>query len=136
MRGSKREQEERKEGRRGEEKRSADKLQRGQDSVAAAAASRSRYELSCLSILKSTFFSSPVFQFKLGTYRRQLLAPGRSASLVGGGHVGQILNDLLGVFCFASSGLAPGSDTQVEKLAVNAMYTYSIADRPILHLFK
>lgn len=46
MRGSKREQEERKEGRRGEEKRSADKLQRGQDSVAAAAASRSRYELS------------------------------------------------------------------------------------------
>lgn len=111
MRGSKREQEERKEGRRGEQKRSADKLQRGQGSVAAA--SRSRYELSCLSIFLK--FVSPVFQFKLGTYRRQLLAPGRSASLVGGGHVGQILNDLLGVFCFASSGLAPGSDTQVEK---------------------
>lgn len=35
---------------------------------------------------------------------------------MGRGHVGQILNHLLGVFCFTSAGLAPEWDRRVETL--------------------
>lgn len=38
--------------------------------------------------------------------------------------MGQILNHLLGVFCFTSSGLAPESDRQVETLVGNTAHNY------------
>lgn len=101
-----RKQEEAAKERTGEEShwQSAERPGRQKDQHSITAASTERYKL--FVNLKVDF----VFSLSDGSYRCELLVPARSASLVGGGHVSQILNDFLGVLRFASSRLTPESD--------------------------